>query len=113
MLAYALLPALAAQTGGDEREPQKLTGSGTTFLPDPAARTSDGAELVQGRRTAPPTASVPDGLRVNNVGALEAHDHVVVAVGGAEELVLTVAVHRAPPIARAGGTGAQRSAHWG
>ncbi|WP_337662659.1 hypothetical protein [Streptomyces sp. McG8] len=34
-------------------------------------------------------------------------------VGGAEELVLTMAVHRAPPIARDGGTGAQRSAHWG
>lgn len=106
-------PHSPPRPAASEREPQKLTGSGTTFLPDPAARTSDGAELVQGRHTAPPTASVPDGLKGNNVGALEAQDHVVVAVGGAEELVLTVAVHRAPPIARAGGTGAQRSAHWG
>jgi len=43
-----------------------------------------------------PLRVVRDRLGVGNTGALEEHNQVVAAVGGAEELVLAVAVHDDP-----------------
>lgn len=51
-----------------------------------------------------PLRVVPDGLGFGDAGALEEHDQVVVAVGGAEYLVPAAAAHGDSPAARLGGS---------
>ncbi len=66
--------------------------------------TSGSAELVS-RATAPlnPLRVVQARIGVGDAGAFEEHHRVVVAVGGAEDLVMAVAVHGDSPAARRGG----------
>ncbi len=66
--------------------------------------TSGSAELVS-RATAPlnPLRVVQARIGVGDAGAFEEHHQVVVAVGGAEDLVMAVAVHGDSPAARRGG----------
>jgi len=64
---------------------------------------SGGREVVGGA-VAPlhPPRIVQDGPGVGDAGAFEEHGQVVVAVGGTEDLVPALTVHRDPPAARKG-----------
>ncbi len=79
-----------------------LVMGGLMFLPAPAASVRQRGTGGRGRRATPPTAGRPGCPRVPQRQRLEEQDQVVVAVGGAEDLVLAVAVHGGSPASRMG-----------